>query len=74
MLLGYASWFFLTQYDQSQLKNLLPFNEAKTIKNTVSNDAIQTNGELSIQNVIISEENETKSIQSDNEMNNSVNY
>jgi len=74
ILLGYASWFFLTQYDQSQLKNLLPFNEAKIIKNMVPNDAVNTNEELSIQNVIISEENETANVQSGNEMNNSVNY
>lgn len=29
LLLGYASWYFFTQFDQKQLSDLLPFSEEK---------------------------------------------
>jgi cytoskeletal protein RodZ len=28
-LLGYASWYFFTQFDQKQLMEMLPFSEEK---------------------------------------------
>jgi len=74
ILLGYVTWFFLTKYDQSQLKNLLPFNEAKTIENIISNEIVPGNEELSIKNVIVAEENETEGSLDGSEINNSVNY
>jgi len=50
ILLGIASWYFITQFDQEKLRGLLPFNEEKittTIKDEVDNDP-----ELSIANAI----------------------
>jgi len=58
LLLGYASWFFFTQFDQSQLKNLLPFNEVKSVENEILPDNAGSNEELSIKQVI-TEENTT---------------
>jgi hypothetical protein len=60
ILLGYASWFFFTQFDQSQLKSLLPFNEAKSVESTLPGDTVETNEELSIKEVIITDENESE--------------
>jgi len=61
LLIGYASWFFFTQFDKSQLRNMLPFNEAKNVKNTMPLDAMGSNGEeLSIKQVIVQEENNTQ--------------
>ena len=59
ILLGYASWFFFTQFDKSQLKSLLPFNEAKSISNFISGDGVDSDEELSIKNIITSEENKS---------------
>jgi len=50
ILLGAASWYFITQFDQEKLRGLLPFNEEKivdTIKESVDN-----NPELSIEHAI----------------------
>jgi hypothetical protein len=60
ILLGYASWFFFTQFDQSQLKSLLPFNEAKSVERTLPGDTVETNEELSIKEVIITDGNESE--------------
>jgi hypothetical protein len=60
ILLGYASWFFFTQFDQSQLKSLLPFNEAKSVESTLPGDTVETNEELSIKEVIITDGNESE--------------
>jgi hypothetical protein len=60
ILLGYASWFFFTQFDQSQLKSLLPFNEAKSVESTLPGDTVGTNEELSIKEVIITDGNESE--------------
>jgi hypothetical protein len=59
LLLAYASWFFFTQFDQSQLKSLLPFNEAKTIGSLISTDTNESSEELSIKNIITADENES---------------
>jgi hypothetical protein len=60
ILLGYASWFFFTQFDQSQLKSLLPFNEAKSVESILLGDSADEKEELSIKQVIISDKNESK--------------
>ena len=73
ILLGYASWFFFTQYDQSQIKALLPFNEAKTVETTVPKNTIDNSEELSIQNVLAADENGTDASQNENEINSSEN-
>ena len=73
ILLGYASWFFLKNYDQSQLKALLPFNEAKNIGIVTPKNTVVNNEELSIKNVLAAEENETDSSGKDNEINSSEN-
>ena len=74
ILLGYASWFFFTQFDQSQLKSLLPFNEAKNVENMMPADMVESNEELSIKQVITAEENESGTEKNDNEINSSENY
>ncbi len=51
MLLGYASWYFFTQFDKKQLSDLLPFGEAKTSQIIMPKEA-NNNEELSIENVI----------------------
>jgi len=48
-LVGYASWFFFTQFDQSQLKNMLPFNESRN--STISSEGDGSEA-LSIKQVI----------------------
>ncbi len=73
LLLGYASWFFFTQFDQSQLKSLLPFNEAKNIENMIPADTVESNEALSIKQVITEEENESAMQKNDNGTNSSEN-
>ena len=51
ILLGYASWYFFTQFDKKQLSDLLPFGEAKTSQVIMPKEA-SNNAELSIENVI----------------------
>jgi len=51
LLLGYASWYFFTQFDKKQLSDLLPFGEEKTSQVTIPKEA-NNNAELSIENVI----------------------
>ncbi|OQX50137.1 MAG: hypothetical protein B5M46_01550 [Epsilonproteobacteria bacterium 4484_20] len=72
VLLGYASWYFFTQFDQSQLKSLLPFNESKYIESTIPDDVTNINEELSIQHVITADENDTQT--RNNDTNSSENY
>jgi hypothetical protein len=61
LLLGAASWYFITQFDQEKLRGLLPFNEEKlttTLKTDVENDA-----ELSIADAIAqTEEKQEKTV------------
>ena len=59
LLLGYASWYFFTQFDKKQLSGLLPFIEEKTSQIIMPKEA-DSNAELSIENVIAP-------IQTDNE-------
>ncbi len=51
ILLGYASWYFFTQFDKKQLSDLLPFGEDKTSQVIMPKEA-NNNAELSIENVI----------------------
>ncbi len=51
ILLGYASWYFFTQFDKKQLSDLLPFGEVKTSQIIMPKEA-NNNAELSIENVI----------------------
>ena len=74
LLLGYASWYFLKDYDQAQLKALLPFNEAKNMEPVTPKESVANSEELSIQNVLAADENETDASQNENEMNSSENY
>ena len=74
ILLGYASWFFLKNYDQAQLKALLPFNEANSVEKTVPKVTEANSEELSIQNVLAAEKNETDASRNESETNSSENY
>ena len=51
ILLGYATWYFFTQFDKKQLSELLPFSEEKTSQIIMPEEA-NNNAELSIENVI----------------------
>ena len=51
LLLGYATWYFFTQFDKKQLSGLLPFSEEQSSQNNTPNKA-DNNAELSIENVI----------------------
>ncbi|AKF25665.1 hypothetical protein YH65_09930 [Sulfurovum lithotrophicum] len=73
LLLGYASWFFFMKYDRSQLKELLPFNEAKSVKTSISKNKVEDIEELSIQNVLAADKNETGTAQNDHEIDSSEN-
>jgi cytoskeletal protein RodZ len=53
LLLGYASWYFFTQFDKKQLSGLLPFNEEKTSQIIMPKEA-DNDAELSIENVTVS--------------------
>jgi len=58
LLLGYASWYFFTQFDKKQLSGLLPFTEEKTGQIIMSEEA-NNNAELSIENVIAPTQTDT---------------
>ena len=57
LLLGAASWYFITQFDQSKLRGMLPFNEEKMIPAATDESAVKP--ELSIEKAI-SEVNDTE--------------
>ncbi|BAF71183.1 hypothetical protein [Sulfurovum sp. NBC37-1] len=73
ILLGYASWFFFKNYDQSQLKALLPFNEASSVEKVTPKNTEVDNEELSITNVLAAEDNKSAASQNDNNINSSEN-
>ena len=56
-LLGYATWYFLTQFDKKHLSELIPFVDEATIESFVGNDKSQKDSaeELSIAKVSIQE-------------------
>jgi len=51
MLLGYASWYFFTQFDKKQFNELLPFSEEK-ISQVLMPKEVNDSTELSIESVI----------------------
>ncbi len=53
VLLGVASWYFITQFDQEKLRDLLPFNEEKMDSNIKA--SVDQNPDLSIENAISGE-------------------
>jgi len=59
VLLGAASWYFITQFDQEKLRGLLPFEEK--IVNSIK-DEVDNNPELSIEHTIseVTEENKAE--------------
>ncbi len=61
ILLGYVSWYFFTQFDQSQLKSLLPFNEAKTVESAVPETENTEDEALNIKQVIPAPQDENNS-------------
>jgi len=74
LLLGYASWYFFTQFDKKQLSDLLPFSEEKISQIIMPKEEADSNAELSIENVIapvqntdVQEKNETQAEESVNE-------
>ncbi len=53
LLLGYAFWYFFTQFDKKQLSGLLPLNEEKASQVIMPKEA-DNNAALNIKNVIVS--------------------
>jgi len=64
LLLGTASWYFITQFDKEQLRGLLPFNEEKMVVEI--KDDVDLNPDLSIEHAIaeveVDSRNKEKSI------------
>jgi hypothetical protein len=50
VLLGVASWYFVTQFDQKQLRGWLPFNEEKMVGSIQAE--VDSDPNLSIENAI----------------------
>ncbi len=65
-LLGYASWFFFTQFDKKQLRGLLPFTEERAVQ-VVIPEKESLNKELSIEEVIAPTQTDANSV-TDNEI------
>ena len=61
LLLGYATWYFFTQFDKKQLSGLLPFSAEKSSQSIVPKEA-DNNAELSIENVIAPVQTDTLSV------------
>lgn len=64
-LLGYASWYFLTQFDKKNLNTILPFTEEKTevIDAQIKEDEIEK--DLSIGNAFSTTQMDTTGVQTD---------
>jgi len=60
-LLGYASWYFFTQFDKKHLSELIPFVDEQMIENSITEDEEKKKedavAELSITNVVVSDTN-----------------
>ncbi len=61
LLLGYASWYFFTQFDKKQLSGLLPFSEEQSSQINMPKEA-DNNAELSIENVIAATQTDAPSV------------
>jgi len=72
LLLGYASWYFFTQFDKKQLSDLLPFGEEKTSQVIMPKEA-SNNAELSIANVIAPTQEDATPVIESSTVTNSVN-
>ncbi|MCW8821819.1 MAG: hypothetical protein OQK45_06305 [Sulfurovum sp.] len=61
VLLGYASWYFFTQFDKKHLSQLIPFMDEQMVENLVTEDEEKKKEisieDLSIANVVISDTN-----------------
>ena len=60
-LLGYASWYFFTQFDKKHLSGLIPFMDEQMVDTVVTESKEKKNEvtveELSIANIVISDTN-----------------
>ncbi len=54
VLLGVASWYFITQFDQEKLRGLLPFNEEKSVTQNIV-ESVENDPNLSIEHAIAEE-------------------
>jgi len=61
ILFGVASWYFITQFDQEKLRNLLPFNEEKMVESIAAE--VDQNPDLSIEHAISQEREGVESIE-----------
>lgn len=52
ILLGYASWYFVTQFDKKNLSGLIPFMD-KQMTETVETDIQETKKEMSVEDLSI---------------------
>ena len=58
LLLGVATWYFVTQFDKEKFRQFLPFNEEKMVDDLVSE--VDQDPNLSIVSAIETEETHTK--------------
>jgi hypothetical protein len=67
VLLGYASWYFFTQFDKKHLSELISFIDEQKIENSVTEDDENKNEisieDLSIANVIVGDMNTDKVVE-----------
>jgi cytoskeletal protein RodZ len=61
ILFGVASWYFITQFDQEKLRNLLPFNEEKMVESIAAE--VDQNPDLSIEHAISQEREGVESME-----------
>ena len=61
LLLGYAFWYFFTQFDKEQLSGLLPLSEEKESQVIMPKEA-DNNAALNIENVIVSTQTDATSM------------
>ena len=52
-LLGYASWYFFTQFDKKHLSGLIPFNSEQILGNTIAAEEEEVKENLSVEDLSI---------------------
>ena len=52
-LLGYASWYFFTQFDKKHLSGLIPFNSEQVLGNTIAAEEVEAKENLPVEDLSI---------------------
>jgi cytoskeletal protein RodZ len=74
MLLGYASWYFFTQFDKKHLSGLIPFMDEQMIENNIAVEDKGENENLPVEDLSIESAvaNNTKVVIEETTVENSV--